>query len=93
MPDLERVSCGDNSAQLADPFPRLTPPSRIILLSRYRDDIHVCLLHFPDSEVPFIKELISHLTRCYTRCYGIKLKWEPSPDHVVWGEAALSTQT
>ena len=38
----------------------------------------------------FIKEIISLLLGA---TYGIKLKWEPSSDSVVWGEATLNTRS
>ena len=41
------------------------------------------------NEVAFIKEIISLLLGA---TYGIKLKWEPSSDGVVWGEATLNTR-
>ena len=52
-------------------------------------NLYICLLHIPDSEVAFIKEIISLLLGA---TYGIKLKWEPSPDNVVWGEGTLNTR-
>ena len=56
---------------------------------QYRDNIYICLLHFLDGEVPFTKEIISLLLGATN---GIKLKWEPTSDHVVWGEATLNTK-
>ena len=43
-------------------------------------------MHLPDSEVAFIKEIISLLLWDQTEV-------EPTSDHVVWGEATLSTQS
>ena len=90
-PTLQPIigECAKNTAQLTNP-PQQTPPSRVVLLSRYRDNIYICLLHFPDCDVALTKEIISLLLGA---TYGIKLKWEPSSDNVVWGEATLNTQT
>ena len=63
-------------------------PSKIIILSRYRDNIYICLLNFPEEDKPLIKVVITHLL---AKVYGINLKWEPSsPDSVTWGEATIS---
>ena len=71
-PTLQPIigECMKNTAHLLN-TPQQTPLSRIVLLSRYRDNIYICLLHFPDSKVAFIKEIISLLLGA---TYGIKLK-------------------
>ena len=58
------------------------PQQQLILLSRYRDNIYICILHARDKELTKLQniiELLQHGT------YGIKLKWEPDGDSVIWG--------
>ena len=69
------------------PVEPLCIPSKIILLSRYRHNIHICLLNFPEEDKPLIRLVITHLL---ARVYGINLKGEPSSlDLVTWGEASI----
>ena len=52
----ERVNNPSKMASLEDPF---SPPSRIILLSKYRDSIYINLLNFAEDKFPFSEELLS----------------------------------
>ena len=61
---------------------------KIVLLSRYKDNVYICLINFPDTERTLVKHIISVLLG---HVYGIKLKWEPHPSHcVTWGEGTIT---
>ena len=58
------------------------PQQQLILLSRYRANIYIRILNAKDERLTIqqnIIELLLHST------YGIKLKWEPHGDSVIWG--------
>jgi len=68
------------------------PPVRcatqnVVLLSRYRDNIYICILNAPTRLLPGLKVVLSQLL---SATYGIKLKWDPHGDSVVWGEGSLT---
>ena len=65
-----------------DPFP-------LVIISRYRDNIYICLANVPPSASGAIAHAISILLHSI---YGIRLKWEPHGDRYVWGEGSIGVQ-
>ena len=63
-------------------------PLKVILLSRYRDNIHLLLLNVGNDFILGMKMFLSSLLHAI---YGINLKWEEHVDgKAVWGEGCLS---
>ena len=62
------------------------PQQQLILLSRYRDNIYICLLNASNEELGLLRNIIELLLHS---TYGIKLKWEPHGDWVICGEEVL----
>ena len=65
-----------------DPFP-------LVIISRYRDNIYICLANVPPSVSGAIAHAISILLHSI---YGIRLKWEPHGDCYIWGEGSIGVQ-
>ena len=49
------------------------PQQQLILLSRYRDNIYICILNASDEELSLLQNIIEVLLHS---TYGIGLKWE-----------------
>ena len=50
------------------------PQQQLILLSRHRDNIYICILNARDKELTMLQNIIEPLLHS---AYGIKLKWDP----------------
>ena len=69
------------------PNPRFThKPFFFVIISRYRDNIYICLANVPPSASGAIAHAISVLLHSM---YGIRLKWEPQGECCVWGEGSI----
>ena len=65
--------------------PELRPNKhRLALLSRYRDNLYICLANVPDHESELVKMILASILK---NVYGIPLKWENHSKDVTWGEA------
>ena len=68
------------------PDPRFThSPFPFVIISRYRDNIYICLANVPPSASGAIAHAISVLLHSI---YGIHLKWEPHGERYIWGEGS-----
>ena len=59
------------------PPSRSCPEHQLILVSRYRDNIYICILNARDDKLSILQNIIELLL---LNTYGIKLKWEPHGD-------------
>mmetsp|Transcript_53028 Transcript_53028/g.94640 ORF Transcript_53028/g.94640 Transcript_53028/m.94640 type:complete len:338 (-) Transcript_53028:80-1093(-) len=65
----------------------LSDNHKLALISRYRDNIYICLANIEDEELDLVRLCLSTFLNCV---YGIPLKWEPHEGGAVWGEACIS---
>ena len=62
------------------------PQQQLILLSRYRANLYICILNASNEELSLLQNIIEVLLHS---TYGIKLKQQPHGDLVIWGQGAL----
>ena len=62
------------------------PPRPFVLLSRYRDHIHMVFANIPQPIGPAVEFACAALLRSL---YQLPLKWEVHGEAVVWGEGML----
>ena len=62
---------------------------QVVLLSRYRDNLYICIMNAKTHQLPALKRLMSLLLH---QIYGIKVKWESHTEDVVWGEGVLRSE-
>jgi len=61
-------------------------PLPLILLSRCRDNVYICLSNVPQAARESVKQFCSVLLHSI---YGIKFKWEPHGTHYTWGKGSI----
>ena len=69
-----------------EPCMQQGPPMAI--LSRYRDNIYICLANVSPKDMPMIRVFLSSFLKAV---YGLPLKWEVHNEFVTWGEACVNT--
>ena len=59
------------------------------LLSRYRDNLYICLANVSDHELELVKAILASFLK---NVYGIPLQWENHSKDVIWGEACIRSE-
>ena len=67
--------------------PLMQQGPRMALLSRYRDNIYICLVNVSPEDLPMVKVFLSSFLKTV---YRLPLKWENHTELVTWGEACVN---